>query len=59
MRVKLFSHGADPDGLGCVILAKLIFSNVDFTLCKDPQELNEYYNNLFFLMSIKIMIKFM
>lgn len=41
MRVKLFSHGADPDGLGCVILAKLIFSNVDFTLCKDPQELNE------------------
>ncbi len=41
MRVKLFSHVADPDGIGCVILASLVYLSLDVTLCKDPNELNE------------------
>jgi len=32
--VKLFSHGVDPDGLGSVVLANLVYRNLDFTLCK-------------------------
>lgn len=38
--IKLFSHGADPDGLGCVVLAYLSSSFVDVTLCSDPNDLN-------------------
>jgi len=33
MKVKIFSHVADPDGLGCVVLAKLVYEDVSFTLC--------------------------
>lgn len=39
--IKLFSHGADPDGLGCVVLASLAYLSLDVTLCKDPNDLNE------------------
>jgi len=38
--VKIFSHGADPDGLGCVILAKLLFDELSITLCKNPADLD-------------------
>lgn len=47
MRVKLFSHGADPDGLGCVVLASLGFKDLDYTLCKDPADLNEALQEFF------------
>lgn len=40
MKVKLFSHQSDPDGLGCVVLASLVYSDFDFTLCKNNKELN-------------------
>ena len=39
-RIKLFSHIADPDGLGCVVLASLVYQNLRFTLCKNNEELN-------------------
>ena len=45
--VKLFTHASDPDGLGCVILAKLMDEHLDFTLCKGVRELNTYLD--FFL----------
>ncbi len=47
MRVKLFSHIADPDGLGSVILASLTFKNLDYTLCKNNSELNEVLKEFF------------
>ena len=45
--IKLFTHASDPDGLGCVILAKLMDEHLDFTLCKGVRELNTYLD--FFL----------
>ncbi len=39
--VKIFSHQADPDGIGCVILAFKAFENADYVLCKNKTELNE------------------
>jgi len=40
LRVKIFSHGSDPDGIGCVVLAGLSYSDMDFTLCKNVSELD-------------------
>lgn len=34
MKVLIFSHGSDIDGMGGVILGKLAFSDVDFILCE-------------------------
>ena len=31
-KVKLFTHAIDTDGIGCLILARLAFSHVDYTL---------------------------
>ena len=40
MPIKIFSHQADPDGLGCIILGKKCFDEVDYTLCKNVPDLN-------------------
>ena len=40
--IKLFTHRDDPDGLGSVVLTKLITEDVDFTLCKDVHELDRF-----------------
>lgn len=52
MKVKIFSHKSDPDGLGSVILAKLQFSNVDVELAQDNLELDkqlkEFITNHFY-----------
>lgn len=41
----IISHIADIDGMGGVILAKLIDSNIDIILC-EPGELNEVFNSI-------------
>ncbi len=38
---KVYSHGADVDGVSCVILAKLAFPNVEYELFANPEELNK------------------
>ncbi len=40
MPVKIFSHQADPDGIGCIILSKICFDEVDYTLCKNITDLD-------------------
>ena len=34
MKILLFTHSQDIDGLGCCFLAKQAFNNVEFELCK-------------------------
>lgn len=34
MKVLLFTHKSDIDGMGNVVLAKLSFSEVDYVLCE-------------------------
>ena len=42
MEVKIFSHKSDPDGIGAVILAKLVFQDaLSITLVKNVQELDK------------------
>ena len=45
----IFSHESDIDGLGCVVLAKLAFKEVDYVLEHNPQYLEpvvrEYYES--------------
>ena len=38
-KVIIFSHESDIDGLGCVILAKLAFSNIDYILSPNTDSL--------------------
>ena len=38
-KVLIFSHESDIDGLGCVVLGKLAFSNIDFKLVSNIEEL--------------------
>jgi len=38
---KIYTHGADVDGVSCAILAKLAFPNVDYELFANPEELNK------------------
>ena len=45
MPIKIFSHQADPDGIGCVILAKRSFKEVDYTLCKNITDLDSKLEN--------------
>ena len=40
--IKLFTHRDDPDGLGSVVLAKLLTRDLDFTLCKNISELDQF-----------------
>ena len=48
-KVIIFSHESDIDGLGCVILAKLAFSNIDYILSPNTDSLEikfrEYINS--------------
>ena len=44
--IKLITH-CDLDGIGCIILAKLFFKdNIDYTICKSLQDVNEVLNNI-------------
>lgn len=48
MKVLLFTHKNDIDGIGNVILSKLAFNNVDYVLCETfdlQQKVNEYITN--------------
>ena len=45
MPIKIFSHQADPDGIGCIILAKKSFDEVDYTLCKNITDLDKLFND--------------
>ncbi len=48
MKVLLFSHKSDIDGLGSVVLAKLVFQKLDYVLCEAynlDKEIEKYYNN--------------
>lgn len=40
--IKLFTHRDDPDGLGSVVLTKLLTRDLDFTLCKNISELDQF-----------------
>lgn len=41
MKIKLFTHQSDPDGIGCYVLASLVYPELDTSLCKNVDELNE------------------
>ena len=41
MKVKLFSHISDPDGLGSVVLSNITFDKLDYQLCKKNEDLNQ------------------
>ena len=42
--IKLITH-TDLDGVGCAILATIVFkNNIDITYCHVPDEVNEYLN---------------
>jgi len=46
MKVLLFSHKSDIDGMGSVILAKLAFTTVEYVLCETfnlEKEIEKYY----------------
>ena len=48
MRVLLFTHKNDIDGMGNVVLAKLAFDNVDYVLCGTfdlTKSVLEYYES--------------
>lgn len=49
MKVIIFSHESDIDGIGSIILGKLAFGNIDFELLPNPKPLElkfrEYINN--------------
>lgn len=48
MKVLLFTHKSDIDGMGNAVLAKLAFSEVDYVLCENfdlQNEVNKYYEN--------------
>ena len=60
MPIKIFSHQADPDGLGSIILSKICYEEVDYTLCKNFQDLdlklNDFIDNEEYLNYEKIFI---
>lgn len=48
MKILLFTHKNDIDGMGNAILAKLAFDNVDYILCETfdlQQKVNEFISN--------------
>lgn len=48
MKVLLFTHKSDIDGMGNVVLAKLAFDKVDYVLCETfnlQNEVAKYYDN--------------
>lgn len=44
-KVIIFSHESDIDGLGCVILAKLAFNEVDYVLVPNTEKLEVTFRN--------------
>ncbi len=48
MKVLLFTHKSDIDGMGNAVLAKLAFDEVDYVLCETfnlQNEINKYYDD--------------
>lgn len=45
MKVLLFTHKSDIDGLGNLVLAKLSFDEVQYVLCRNRNELQEEVEN--------------
>lgn len=48
MKVLLFTHKSDIDGMGNAVLAKLAFEEVDFILCETfslQEEISKFYEN--------------
>lgn len=48
MKILLFTHKSDIDGMGNVVLAKLAFEEVDYVLCETfnlQNEIAKYYDN--------------
>lgn len=48
MKILLFTHKSDIDGMGNAVLAKLAFTEVDYVLCETfnlQNEIAKYYNN--------------
>lgn len=45
MKVIIFSHGADIDGMGSIILAKLAFGNVDYVCAENIDYLGPIISN--------------
>ncbi len=48
MKILIFTHKSDIDGMGGAILAKLAFENVDYVLCETfelQNEIQNYYDN--------------
>ena len=48
MKVLLFTHKSDIDGMGNVVLAKLAFTKVEYRLCETfnlQNEIKKYYDN--------------
>ena len=41
MKILIYSHSKDIDGLGAVVLAKLAFKEIDYELFPSPKELND------------------
>lgn len=51
MKILLFTHKSDIDGMGGAILANLAFEDVTYVLCEAwnvDQEFNKYYNELIY-----------
>ena len=47
MKVLIFTHKNDIDGMGNAVLSKLVFDNVDYVLCETFDlncKVNEYIN---------------
>ncbi len=48
MKVLVFTHKSDIDGMGGAVLAKLTFKNVDYVLCETfelQNEIQKFYDN--------------
>ena len=48
MKVLIFTHKSDIDGMGGAVLAKLAFENVDYVLCETfelQNEIQKFYDN--------------
>lgn len=44
-KVIIFTHESDIDGIGCVILAKMAFSNLDYVLLHNVEDLEINFRN--------------
>lgn len=38
-KIIIFSHEADIDGIGCIVLGKIAFNNIDYVLSPNPEKL--------------------